>query len=357
MAQLATETIRVASVPSGHPYVRNLGGSGGMVDRLPDPLGPDGHWWPPRMLEPGWTVEHETEFDLMHVHFGFDGLAPETITAVCDALDRAGKPLVYTAHDLENPHHGEQSLHLAQMGVLMERSAAVATLTPGARDAIVRMSGREATVIPHPHIFPLDELPDERDRDQGAPLVVALHYKSLRENMIGPAMLEATVAGVESFGPERVVVRVDIHRDVWDRPRSGPPAELVRRLDVLSRSGRIDLRVHDYFDEDEFRRYIGEIDVSVLPYAFGSHSGWLEACRDLGTAVIAPDLGFYSGQGTVFEYRVRDRAPDAESVRRAIGRAARSIESYGLEPLGRRSRQAQRERIGRAHLELYLAVL
>lgn len=357
MAQLATETIRVASVPSGHPYVRNLGASGGKVDRLPDPLGPDGRWWPPRMLEPGWVAEHETDFDLMHVHFGFDGLAPETITAVCDSLDHAGKPLVYTAHDLENPHHGEQSLHLAQMAVLMERSAAVATLTPGARDVISRLFGREATVIPHPHIFPLDELPDERRREPGAPLVVALHYKSLRENMIGPPILEATVAGAESFGPERVAVRVDVHRDVWDRPGPGTPAELVRRLAVLSRSGRIDLRVHDYFDEEEFRRYIGEIDASVLPYAFGSHSGWLEACRDLGTAVIAPDLGFYSGQGTVFEYRVRDHVPDPESVRKAIGRAMRSIESGELEPVGRRSRRAQRERIGRAHLELYRGVL
>ena len=44
----------------------------------------------------------------------------------------------------------------------------------------------------------------------------------------------------------------------------------------------------------------------MLPYRFGTHSGWLEACFDLGTAVIAPSCGFYGQQHPcgVFTYTV-----------------------------------------------------
>ena len=37
----------------------------------------------------------------------------------------------------------------------------------------------------------------------------------------------------------------------------------------------------------------------MLPYRFGTHSGWLEACYDLGTPVLAPDCGFYAEQRPV----------------------------------------------------------
>ena len=58
--------------------------------------------------------------------------------------------------------------------------------------------------------------------------------------------------------------------------------------------------------------------MSVLPYRFGTHSGWLEACFDLGTAVIAPSCGFYGQQHPcgVFTYTVD--AFDADSLRAAV---------------------------------------
>jgi hypothetical protein len=34
-------------------------------------------------------------------------------------------------------------------------------------------------------------------------------------------------------------------------------------------------------------------DRHTSSYWFGTHSGWLEACFDLGTAVIAPNCGYY----------------------------------------------------------------
>ena len=83
----------VASVPAKHVYVRHLSVPGDGVRRLPDPRPradvPDAQWWPPRMLEPAWVREHADEFDVLHVHFGFDALAPDAAADVVAALRAA----------------------------------------------------------------------------------------------------------------------------------------------------------------------------------------------------------------------------------------------------------------------------
>ena len=137
----------IASVPSGHVYVRHLDPSDGPsgVIRLPDPRPradvPDAQWWPPRMLEPGWVDAHADEFDVMHVHFGFDAVSPDDLGRVVASLRHHGQPLVVTVHDLRNPHHLDRTLHDAQLGVLVEGADAVLTLTPGAAAEIAARWG------------------------------------------------------------------------------------------------------------------------------------------------------------------------------------------------------------------------
>src|SRR6478735_7553119 len=90
-----TGPIRVASIPANHPYVRHLAAPGGeaQVVRLPDPA-PDvpdplpGQWWPPVMLDPDWITGHRNEFDLVHLHFGFDAVKPVELQRWIDELDR-----------------------------------------------------------------------------------------------------------------------------------------------------------------------------------------------------------------------------------------------------------------------------
>ncbi len=103
--------IRVASVPASHVYVRHLAqpmGKDGVV-RLDDPVPPadgrkvPGGWWPPVMLDPGWIREHHHLFDLFHVHFGFDAIAPQVMEDIVHELRSHDIPLVYTVHDLRNP--------------------------------------------------------------------------------------------------------------------------------------------------------------------------------------------------------------------------------------------------------------
>jgi hypothetical protein len=91
-------------------------------------------------------------------------------------------------------------------------------------------------------------------------------------------------------------VTVHLHREVVepDHPRHDAP--LLALLTGLHDAGRISLTVHHPHTDAELWDYLRGLDLSVLPYAFGTHSGWLEACFDLGTAVLAPRTGFWTEQ-------------------------------------------------------------
>ena len=116
------------------------------------------------MLEPGWVDSHADEFDLMHVHFGFDAVSPAHLAEVAASLRRQGRPLVVTVHDLRNPHHLDRTLHDAQLGVLVDAADAVLTLTHGAAEEIRARWGREAVVVPHPHVVEEERLARARRR-------------------------------------------------------------------------------------------------------------------------------------------------------------------------------------------------
>jgi glycosyltransferase involved in cell wall biosynthesis len=345
--------IRVASVPADHPYVRHLGVPGGRVERLPDHREPGQRgWWPPRMLETEWVARHAEDFDVFHVQFGFDGRHPEQLRELVALLGRLGKPLVYTIHDLRNPNHAEGGLHEEQMAVLVEAADALVTLTGCAAARIEERFGRAPEVIPHPHVVPLELLEGRYGgpRRAGDPPVVGVHLKSMRANMVGVPVLRALTEG-GGIAPARL--RVDLHEEFWDPQAPAFRADLRTELEHLCRRDALDLRVHDYFTDVELYDYLASLDVAVLPYRFGTHSGWLEACRDLGTAVVAPSCGCYADQGEVFEYRCDEDGLDAASLRRAV---ARAIEAPP-HPIPVAERRTQRERIAAAHEDLYRRLL
>jgi hypothetical protein len=116
------------------------------------------------------------------------------------------------------------------------------------------------------------------------------------------------------------------------------------------------LAVHDFFTDDQLWSYLrDEIDVSVLPYRFGTHSGWLEACHDLGTTVVAPDCGFYAQQRPCLSYgHDEDRGLDRESLAAAIGTAVRDRPGWRAT---RAERRAERIAVAAAHRDAYARVL
>ncbi|MFH8423974.1 DUF5133 domain-containing protein [Streptomyces sp. NPDC018038] len=348
------DTVRVASVPAGHVYVRHCSvpdGADGVV-RLADPR-PNGapstsqRWWPPVMLDPGWVEAHHGEFDVFHLHFGFDAQGPDALAALVAALRRHGKPLVYTAHDLRNPHQADPGPHLAALDVLVPAADRLITLTPGAAAEIAARWNRTATVLPHPHVVQPPLVTRPRPHREG--FRVGVHAKSLRANMaVLPVVrvLADTVAALDD-----AELAVNIHHEVDDPAAHAHDPALMAELRKLADRGALTLRVHDYFDDDQLWEYLGGLDLSVLPYTFGTHSGWLEACHDLGTAVAAPDCGYYAQQRPCLTYGHSQRdGLDAGTLEEAVREAYRTRPAWRATADGR---AAERARIAASHREIY----
>ncbi|MDT9595064.1 glycosyltransferase family 1 protein [Nocardioides zeae] len=350
----------VASVPADHPYVHHLAplGRPGPV-RLDDPPGvdehgvPTGHWWPPVLLDATRTAE--VEADLLHVHFGFEGRTPAQLATLVETLRSRGRALVLTVHDLHNPHLLDRSGHLERLDVLVPAADGLITLTPGAAAEVERRWGRSADVVPHPHVVPLEQMASwqhrRRTRRPGDPVRVGVSLKSLRANVaddVLPALLAAASAVPGTS------LEVAVHRDVLapDHPRHDP--DVLAQLERAEAADGVSVRVHDHLDDPALWELVAALDVSVLPYRFGTHSGWLEMCRDLGTDVLAPDLGHYAEQGPVDVYRRDEGGVDVDSLVAALQRVR---ERGSRPPVDVDERRRQRDTVAAAHDEAYARAL
>ena len=347
------ETV-VASVPGSHVYVRHIAAEQpDGVRRLADPDPSDASrsteqkWWPPVMLDPGWV--RANDFDVFHVQFGFDAWSPEQLREVAEAVRETGRMLVYTVHDLSNPHHPTPDLHLAQVRVLVEHADALITLTEGAADEVELRWGRRPVVLPHPHVVDFETMRTLASRERTSKaFTVGLHLKSLRPSMDPWRVLPALVDAVAEIPGG--LLRVDGHSDVLEPGGASYDAELAGMLRAGQEDGRLELHVHDYFSDAELWDYLWGLDVSVLPYRFGTHSGWLEACRDLGTAVVAPTCGYYAEQGLVHSYVLDEERWEPATLRAAVQSA---YDAGRPAPLSVDERRAQRAHLAAAHREIY----
>jgi glycosyltransferase involved in cell wall biosynthesis len=357
-------TIRVASVPASHVYVRHLADpdrDDGVV-RLRDVPPADGRlvpggWWPPVMLDGAWIRAHAGEFDVFHVHFGFDAKTPEELEDVVAALAEIAVPLVLTVHDLRNPHHADPAVHDVQLGVLVRGAAALITLTPGAAAEIRRRWDRGALVVPHPHVVEPERATAPRPPHDD--VVFGVHAKSLRANMDAVGVAAAVADALADL--PGTTLRIDLHDELLDPDNYYYAPQAVEALHALGRRhAHVEVRQHAYFTDDELWDYLAGLDVSVLPYRFGTHSGWLEACRDLGTAVVAPDCGYYAEQGPCWVYGQDEEHLDVASLRAAV-RGARASRTHAPDDAARAAfaaeRREQRRAVAAAHRRLYAGLL
>lgn len=291
-----SRTVRIAAVPAAHPYVARVTDAAGLTV-LPDPTPPGaepGRWWPPVVLDPAWIAAHAAEADLLHVHFGTESFAPSHLARTLDAARAAGWPVVLTVHDLEHPQLVDQAGYRAQLDVLVPGADALVTLTPGAAAEIRERWGRDALVVPHPRLLgdlragPSTAIPEEAER------VVGLHLKDLRPNVDAPAATRALLAAVADLRASGLPARAEVrlHRRVRDEAARAE----VRALCAAADPGAVALVEHDRLDDRGLAEALAGLDACVLPYAHGTHSGWLELCWDLGVPVAAPAVGYYHQQ-------------------------------------------------------------
>jgi glycosyltransferase involved in cell wall biosynthesis len=304
------------------------------------------------MLDPDWAWQHRADYDVFYVHFGFDAMDTAALSRLVDVLRSAGKPLIYTVHDLRNPHHTDPRQHDEHLDVLIPAADAVLTLTPGAARVISDRWHRDAQVVPHPHVVELDRLRRpllRREPEDG--FVMGVHAKSVRPSMDPLAVIRVLAETVRDLPDAKL--RVNVHHDVMDPSSRNYQPELHGYL-ATAATRDLELHVHDCFSDDELWAYLSDLSVSVLPYRFGTHSGWLEACRDLGTTVIAPDCGFYAEQQPCLSYSQNEQRLDADSLARAVTQA------YHKRPVWRSTfteRQRQRQDLASVHRDLYESLL
>ncbi len=302
------------------------------------------------MLRSAWIAEHASAFDLLHLHFGAESFTPAELSLALDALRASGRPFVLTVHDLEHPQLAEPARHEAQLELLVPAADALVTLTEGAAQEVERRWGRTPTVIPHPHLFPL-EAPFPRASPRPVP-VLGLHLRDLRPNVDGPGATRTLLDAAELLRQEgtHVTVRVVLH----DRVRDPAAREHVRRLCA---GAEVDLVESARPDDTELAAELAGLDVSVLPYRHGTHSGWVELCWDLGVPVAAPRLGHVAEQhpdSSFLEGFTPGSAPElGGAIRALLGAQDRGR----LQRERRAARRVQRGEIAAAHLALYRAAL
>lgn len=335
--------VSVASAPKRHAYTRHIGWFGDGVTRVAEP---DECYSAAAMMNPDWIGRNQHRFECFHVHFGFGDLSISELEDFVGALRSAGKPLVYTVHDLANPHLEDQRHHLHQVELFMKHADEVVTLTHDASEAIKKDYGRSPVVIAHPHVLDLHSVGRPRETRQP---VVGLHLKCMRSAVLGSPMVLALSKAVRER--EDLSLRVDIHPE----PMRTPPQqdqELPEVLRTAERRGEIDLHVEPYLSDAGFDAYLRSIDIAVLPYRWGTHSGWAEACLDAGVVPVAPAHTCIPGQHpSIVGCSWDDDSVEPDDLAPAIDHAVALLRSRPLWTAT--DRRAQRQAVARAHRNLY----
>lgn len=345
------DPIRVASIPAAHPYVRAVTDPQ-LVQVLPDPPvpgAPAGQWWPPVALTAEWLTAHAADYDVLHVHFGLESFSPGELRAALDAARRVGRPVVYTVHDLDNPQLVDQEPYRALLDVIVPAADHLLTLTPGTAAEIERRWGRRSRVLAHPtlleHAVVAPGAPDGVTR-------VGIHVRDLRPNIDAERAVLAAVDAVALLADEGVEVEIEVLMN--EHVRSDENA--ARVIAAAAAHPAVQVRRTPHLSDAEVERWLGGLDLFVLPYRHGTHSGWVELCYDLGIGVAGTDVGYIKAQHpSDFTVVDLDEARTLADAVRQVSNAGEAADLPAVIERRRLERRSERSSVRAAHAELYAA--
>lgn len=283
---MAPATPWVLHQPVHHPYVERLASAAPTVD-----------------VDDVWDVASwgAARVDVVHLHFGFETKTVEELDEWMAAVRRRGAALVFTLHDVANPHLVDQAPYRRLLARLLVGADRIITLTPTAAGCAAVLGARQpAEVLPHPHVVPFEAMARHRsDVDERRDVYV--HAGTVRPNLDVP-LLAALAGAARSVAGVTLVVHVR---------RGGARVDAVR---AAVGGGRARVVVEERPDDEALWTRLAHARAVALPYRWGTHSGLLEAAHDLGTPTLAPPVGAYRDQGAVLL-----RAEDVVgSLRRAL---------------------------------------
>jgi hypothetical protein len=124
---------------------------------------------------------------------------------------------------------------------------------------------------------------------------------------------------------------------------------------------RVVMRAHP--TDDDVRTFMREVDVLMLPYTFGTHSGQLELAYDTGSLALASDVGHLREQAAVTRWDGVEWFTWSDGVEPLYGRRfvealarvdARARAGWDADPTAVGAfRAAEHEQLLRAYSEIY----
>jgi glycosyltransferase involved in cell wall biosynthesis len=275
-------------LPPRHPYVDRLDGRAATLvhrDATTE-----------ERTDPAWIARHARDWDVAHLHLGLVDLDPaRVIAAVAGNRDR-GVPVAVTVHDVQSPDGRTSLLDVLQQ--VHRDLAAVITLTEACAVRLRAALDRPVRVIPHGPVLPRSErarLRAHRRMVGGRrPLLVLADDLPSRLGW-----LEAVEAATRTLHPHRV--RLLVHPD---------HVEVVRRATAAYPAVEVDPTT----SPAAVHRAVADARALVLPWRWGGHSWEAELAADVGTPVIATDVGFVRAQHPVRAVRCPDGHVDVDDL-------------------------------------------
>ena len=282
--------IRVLHVPGRTPYSRKLRGPGVAIVNETTSAGVS----VPRDASFDW-INRQTSlgfFDVLHVQ----SVELAKISAIQKTLDRCvadRKSIVVTVHDVEPlfPEDGED--FVSRVRLVCHFASAVIALTKRSGEEIAKrfgVVGEKVQVVPHGPVLSLRHALWKKKRKRNRLFTVGM-FGGVRPNR---SFLAAAVNAL--YGLESQDVRVRILSRGLNPIELGPASEALELVALAGRDARLSLELLPFPSDDEIARFVHSLDLLVLPYLCGTHSGQLELAFDLGVPVVAPAFGCYRDQ-------------------------------------------------------------
>lgn len=302
-------TVRVLSYPPVHDYVDRLHPTSATLVHRDQP-------WPalPDLYDPDWLASHAGDWDVVHLHFTWEQYPPQRFAEVLRTHRRAATPIVWTTHDLRNPHTQEAGRDLPYLELLADAADEVVTLTRGAAAEVAERFGREAEVIAHGPMFSGPAMRRWRrrraelleDRPDGTTRLL-LHLRSVRSNVDWRTPCQVISELHRQGAP--VVLDVLVEQD----------ATAVDRIQQEAGPG-VEVHPHPPMSFEQLTERLIATDALVLAYRWGTHSGMVETATDLAVPVVAGDVGYLREQAPIWTVPVCESGLDAAALTRQVSR-------------------------------------
>lgn len=284
------QPLRILHLPGRTPYARKLRAPGfGIINdtcqgSLEVPRDASFEWL---AAQPSWGF-----FDLLHLQ-SLELTRLDAIERVLQRCELENKGVIFTLHDIGPLFPDPAGDFPLRIKVACRVARRVITLTNAAATEVERRFGvapEKVVVVPHGPVLAVSHDLWQKPAPRNAVFTIGM-FGGVRPNR---TFLTPAVNALHGLDQREVCVRL-LTRGL--NPIELAPTSEGFQLSVLAAADpRLSLELRPFPSDDEVAEFVQSLDLLVLPYLHGTHSGQLELALDLRTPVVAPRLGCYHAQ-------------------------------------------------------------